>query len=419
MAEALRAAERDAGGDLLSKAESIELIGLISWRYADPVNLLCEKLGIAPARRTNASMGGETPIPSDPRSRRADRAWRAERCLDRRRRGDERPQPRAERQGASELDASGLGGRERGLPGQPLRHEPTGQGAGMMDPAQVYPFYEVAAQAAWGQTPAEAQGESARLWSRYAAVAATNDGAWIKTAPEADTIGSPSADNRPINWPYPKFMVANPSVNQSGAVIVASLAAARAAGVPEDRIIHIWGGAAASEPEDYLLREPTITPPPRRRRWRRGRDRRRDARAFDRLELYSCFPVVPKWRCAPWDWTSRPPSDGGGRPDLLRRSAEQLHDPRGLRDDPAAAGGARGGGLLYGQGGYVNKHHALWSATVRCPGRWLWTIRYRTGPRRSAVPFPNCSRPMRDRRRSRPIRSPMPATASRCRAWSS
>src|SRR3546814_2622526 len=62
MERALRAAEDDAGASLLSRLDSIELIGLITWRYADPVSLLCERLGISPSRKVNASMGGETPI---------------------------------------------------------------------------------------------------------------------------------------------------------------------------------------------------------------------------------------------------------------------------------------------------------------------------------------------------------------------
>ena len=62
MAGALREAERDAGAALLARVQSLELVGLVSWRYRDPVALLCERLGIAPARRVNASMGGETPI---------------------------------------------------------------------------------------------------------------------------------------------------------------------------------------------------------------------------------------------------------------------------------------------------------------------------------------------------------------------
>src|SRR3546814_19822263 len=113
----------------------------------------------------------------------------------------------------------------------------------------------MATQAAWQQTPAQAQAESAQLWAQYAAVAAGNEHAWIRKAPDAATIATVNDQNRLINWPYPKFMVANPSVNQAAGVIVTSLALARAAGVPDDRIIHLWGGAADKEPEDYLKRD--------------------------------------------------------------------------------------------------------------------------------------------------------------------
>ena len=62
MERALRSADADAGGTFLARTESLELIGLISWRYADPVAQLCARLGITPARTVNASMGGETPL---------------------------------------------------------------------------------------------------------------------------------------------------------------------------------------------------------------------------------------------------------------------------------------------------------------------------------------------------------------------
>src|SRR5271156_2300932 len=62
MEAALRAADADGGGGWLEMLQSLSLIGLVSWRYRDPVNLLCERLGIDPAEAVNASMGGETPI---------------------------------------------------------------------------------------------------------------------------------------------------------------------------------------------------------------------------------------------------------------------------------------------------------------------------------------------------------------------
>ena len=141
------------------------------------------------------------------------------------------------------------------FPSSRFAMSPVAKLLGVMDPAQVYPFYEVATQAAWDQTPAEGARESAELWARYASVAAGNPFAWIRSAPGADAIGAVSPDNRLINWPYPKLMVANPAVNQSAAVIVMSLARARKLGIAEDKLVHIWGGAKAIEPEDYLQRD--------------------------------------------------------------------------------------------------------------------------------------------------------------------
>ncbi|MGQ0700384.1 MAG: hypothetical protein ACT4PZ_19365 [Panacagrimonas sp.] len=62
MAKALRLADADCGGTLLAQVESLDLIGLVSWRYVDPVSQLCERLGLHPRRKINASMGGETPL---------------------------------------------------------------------------------------------------------------------------------------------------------------------------------------------------------------------------------------------------------------------------------------------------------------------------------------------------------------------
>ena len=46
-----------------------------------------------------------------------------------------------------------------------------------------------------------------------------------------EEITTPTPENRLIAWPYTKWMVANPTVNMGGAVLLTSLAKARAAGV--------------------------------------------------------------------------------------------------------------------------------------------------------------------------------------------
>src|SRR5690606_24973235 len=112
----------------------------------------------------------------------------------------------------------------------------------------VYPFYENATCAAWGQSLAEAQRETAEIWAGFSRVAAENPSAWLRRVVEPEAIMTADDNNRMISFPYTKMMVANSAVNQGAAVIVTSLAVARELGVPEDRIVYVGAGAAAHEP---------------------------------------------------------------------------------------------------------------------------------------------------------------------------
>jgi len=62
MQEALMRAEGDAGARLIGTIDSIDLVNLVSWRYANPAKQLCGRLGIAPARAVYGPVGGEAPI---------------------------------------------------------------------------------------------------------------------------------------------------------------------------------------------------------------------------------------------------------------------------------------------------------------------------------------------------------------------
>lgn len=360
MAEALQAAEVDSGGQLLSRLDSLDLVGLISWPYADPVSDVAKRLGLTPARLTNASMGGETPIRliHDAALRIAKGEQVAAAIV-----GGEAMNARGKaRKEKATLNWTPKASKEEAVvfPSSRYAMNDQAKALGMMDPAQVYPFYEMATQKAWGQTPAEANSISADLWARYAKVAQANEKAWIRTAPSAETIGTVSDDNRLINWPYPKLMVANPAVNQAAAIIVTSLAVARDAGVPEDRIIHIHGGAAAAEAEDYLLRDSYERSSAQDAVLGRAVEIAGGASSLTALELYSCFPVVPKMalKALGPDVAHLEPTVAGGLtffggPLNNYMSHAVCAMVRKLRANTA------GTGLLYGQGGYVNKHHAL------------------------------------------------------------
>lgn len=353
MAEAARAADADASGGLLGRVDALDVVSIVSWRYADAAASLAAELGITPAIRANHEVGGESPI-----------RLLHEAAL-RIARGESRVALIA---GAEAQHSAARAKREGEMPPwtpfardapSPLRGadivHPLALRHGLSTPSQVYPLFEMASAAAWGQTPAEARAESGTLWARYAATAAGNPRAWMRKPPGAEEIVTPSESNRLIAWPYTKLMVANPAVNQGAAVIVTSLEVAREAGVPEERMVHILGGAAASEPRDFLARDGFAGSP--------AQDAVLAAasalapQGFDALELYSCFPCVPKMarRSLGLGPDVQPSVTGGltffGGP----LSNYMLHAAcamtRVLR-----VGGA---GLLYGQGEFVTKHHAL------------------------------------------------------------
>jgi acetyl-CoA C-acetyltransferase len=137
------------------------------------------------------------------------------------------------------------------------------------------------------------------------------------------------------------------------------LAKARAAGVAEHRLVHVWGGASAEEPRDYLVRDRFFESHAQNAVLKAVMNLAGgDGRAFDAVELYSCFPCVPKMarRTLGLDAEMHPTVTGGltffGAPLNTYMTHAACAMVRKLRDGAKL-------GVLYGQGGFVTKHHAL------------------------------------------------------------
>src|SRR5258708_6359957 len=220
--QALKRAEADSGGKLLDEIGSLDIVNFLSWRYQDPARQLSERLGIKPAHAYYGPVGGESPIRylheaaqriargecsvaavcgAEAQST-ATKAERAKVTLPWTRFAHDGPEPK------------------RGAAFQ----KPMAVKLGVFRPITVYPFYEAASSAHWGQTPREATAESGTLWSTYSSVASQNPDAWLKRRFTSDEITTPTPDNRLIAWPYTKLMVANPTVNMGAAVLMTSLA---------------------------------------------------------------------------------------------------------------------------------------------------------------------------------------------------
>lgn len=350
MAEALRRADADAGGGWLNRIEALDVVAQLSFpELGDCSRGLAEALNIAPRQcaQTRYPMG-DSPVALLNQAANRIAAGEAEVCAIA---GGEALRTAAKRAAGGKLDAvrasaarATKAGRER---------------YGIVAPTDVYPFYENATRAAWGQTLAQAQQESAEIWSGLSHVAAHNPNAWLRTALTPAQILEATPSNRPIAFPYTKLMVANSSVNQGAAFIVTSVAKAKAAGIAETRLVYVGRGAAAREPGDVLAR---------------GRVARslsleaslRNALAFngltssdlDHVELYSCFPVMPKLARRAIDWPlGKPMTVVGGLTFGGGPVGNYMSHAIAAMTEALREAGAHG--LLFSNGGFATTSHSI------------------------------------------------------------
>ena len=174
--EAVRAAAADTGApNLLSHAQSLRVVQLLSWRYRDPAALVAARLGIQPAETAYTTAGGNTPqtlvnltaseildgsldcavLMGGETWRTRMRARRADVVLE----WDKQP---------DEMTPTRLIGAEMRM-SHPYELE-----RGVVMPVQVYPMFETALRAHRGESFDSHQVRTSELWARFSEVAAGN-----------------------------------------------------------------------------------------------------------------------------------------------------------------------------------------------------------------------------------------------------
>ncbi|TSC25209.1 acetyl-CoA acetyltransferase [Corallococcus sp. Z5C101001] len=356
MEAALRAADADAGGGWLTRVDSLAVVDQLSFRQVGELSLsLAERLGARPRlREQTAEASGDSPVRllDEAANRIAAGDIQVAAVV-----GGEALRTAARRAALSAGDAPSAHNAASTI-GVHAR-EAYRRRYGLLTPIDVYPLYENAGRAADGLSLAEAQRESGELWARFSQVAAGNPGAWLREPASVEDILTPSAANRPIAFPYLKRMVANSSVNQGAGFLVTSLENALARGVPEGRLVYVGRGAAAHEPEDFLARDgyarsPSMAVTLRRALTLNGLT----PEALDHVELYSCFPCVPKMARRVLGWPLEKPATVfggltfGGAPIANPMSHAVVLMVQRLREQGRH-------GLLFGNGGFATYNHAL------------------------------------------------------------
>ncbi|MGH1425311.1 MAG: hypothetical protein ACRBBU_11325 [Pseudooceanicola sp.] len=368
MEAALRRADADAGGGWLNGIDRLATVDQISCPDIDDIAAkLAERLGAGGAETETTDMPhGDSPVRllNEAANRIAAGEITVMAVV-----GAE-----ALRTMAAKAKADAAAGGTVARPGDILRTNPKRRTApyrqafGLSAPVDLYPIYENACRHHWGQDLAQGQDETGEIWSRMARVAAVTEGAVIRRGATADEVITPGPQNRMIAHPYSKLMVANASVNQGAGFIVTSLAEARRRGLSDDRLVHVGHGAAAQEPYEFLEREGY---------WR-SVSMEEVLRAtlefnkigvgdLDHVELYSCFPVVPKLARRVLDWPLEKPVTVfggltfGGAPVANYMSHALVCMVEKLR-------GKGGKGLLYANGGIVTTNHAIVLSGVALDG---------------------------------------------------
>jgi acetyl-CoA C-acetyltransferase len=224
----------------------------------------------------------------------------------------------------------------------------------------AYPLFENALRAANGWTLEEHATRIGSIWSRFSQVADGNPHAWIRRPRPPEEITTPSADNRMVSFPYPKLCTANMQVDQGAGYIVCSVAAARSAGVPEDRWVFPLAGADAND-HWFISQRPELHRSPAIRLAGQAALELAGV-GVDELgpiDLYSCFPCVVQIAAGelglPPDDPARPLTltgglTFGGGPGNNYTSHGIAQAVGALRTEPGAVG------LVTGLGWFATKH---------------------------------------------------------------
>jgi len=154
-------------------------------------------------------------------------------------------------------------------------------------------------------------------------------------------------------------MVANASVNQGAAFIVTSLAKAKAASIAETQLVYIGRGAAAREPGDVLARDRIDRSLSLEVSLQRALTLNGLTSAdIDHVELYSCFPVMPKLARRAIDWPlDKPMTVFGGLTFGGGPVGNYMSHAIASMTDALRAGGRHG--FLFGNGGFATTSHAI------------------------------------------------------------
>ena len=366
-----RGAAEDAGVGprLLDQVDTLAAVDGVLWRPKNAPAMLAERLGSKPRRAWVTAIGGEMPLVLVNHLAREIAAGRIGVALVagahnlRSYRRFQKARQRMDWPKSDAADAERIGENRRGSSKLEVDY-------GLRMPTEVYPMFENALRARRGLDLVAHSRRIGQLMSRFSKVAAGNPHAWFPVERSAEEIATATDDNRMIAFPYTKYMNAVMETDQAAALLLTSAATARELGVPEDRMVHWWGGASAIEEKWYPSERLSLSESSAMRRASSEAlaEAGVDVAGLTHFDLYSCFPVAVELGIEalglaeddPRGFTvtgGLPYAGGPGNNYTVHALASMLER---LREQPG------GTGLVTGNGWYLTKHAATVLASAPC-----------------------------------------------------
>ena len=287
---ARKAADTLKDPDFLAQLDGIFVVRSLSTFYADPAKELARKLGASQALTVSSGVGGNSPQPLINQA--AARIARGElkRVLVV---GAETYVPRKE-----SVSPSG-NALMKGIPDHYQGDDARGatdleQAHGMSQPIHGFPLFETALWHDSGLPLDQYLRRVGDLWSGFSAVAQDHPHAWSPRFRSCEEIITPGPANRPIAFPYTKFMNAFVTVDQAAAILLTPADIAPNYAPDRTAPVYFAGGGYAQDRQRFMIDKTDFTVShPLKAAAHKALNRA--GMALDELQcfdLYSCFPCA-------------------------------------------------------------------------------------------------------------------------------
>ena len=283
-----RAAEMMASRKILTTLDGIMIVRTLSRHYISPAKELAEKLGAAPGYTHVSGIGGNSPQTLINMAAGMIARNELDSVLIT---GAEAYVQRENR--PKRVDSALFRGIPKDYPGDDLiGSTPLENHHGIEHPMQGFPLFETALWAASGLDLKSYLLKIGRMWSDFSKMAATHPYAWSKTVKTPEEIITPGPFNRPVAFPYTKFMNSFVTVDQGAAVILMSEEAGRKYAQKDRRTVYFLGGGYAEDRQRFMIEKSDFTTsPPLKAAVKKALERSCvPLEKIDCFDLYSCFP---------------------------------------------------------------------------------------------------------------------------------